>query len=242
MNMKNSKIVAIHQPNFFPWLGYFDKILRAHVFILLDDVQFSKTGGTWVNRVRILVNGKAAWVTIPIVRSYHGVRKINEMEINDTTAWREKLLRTVQMNYARAPFFGQVFPLLKEWLGFSSKWLCEFNLNAIYGLINILELADTEVVLQSSLHVDAKATDLLVELIKTVDGSTYLCGGGAEGYQEDEKFAQVGLSLEYQNFNHPPYVQKGVAEFVPGLSVLDALMHCGVEGTQQILKQGNVKG
>ena len=74
-----NRVVAIHQPNFFPWLGYFDKIARSDVFIFLDDVQFPKTGGVWSNRVKILIGGEARWSTAPIDRSFTGTRKICEM-------------------------------------------------------------------------------------------------------------------------------------------------------------------
>lgn len=79
VSMPTRRLVAIHQFNSFPWLGYFDEIGRVDVFILLDNVQFPKTGGTWVNRLQWLVGGKGTWVTAPIVRAYHGVRDIQEM-------------------------------------------------------------------------------------------------------------------------------------------------------------------
>ena len=75
-----TKVVAIHQPNFLPWLGFFAKLARADVFVLLDDAQFQKKRGTGSNRVKLLVAGRAAWVTVPIV-GYHGVRAIPEMRI-----------------------------------------------------------------------------------------------------------------------------------------------------------------
>ena len=89
-------IVAIHQPNFFPWLGYFDKIARADVFCLLDHVQFPKKGGTYINRVQVLVQGAAAYVTVPVERNYSGVLPINQMKIREQEPWREKILRTLQ--------------------------------------------------------------------------------------------------------------------------------------------------
>ena len=93
--MAPHKVVAIHQPNFFPWLGYFDKLARADVFVELNSVQFPKTGGTWTNRVRLMIGGKPQWFTVPVIRSYHGLRTIGEMEINPSEPWRVKFLRTV---------------------------------------------------------------------------------------------------------------------------------------------------
>src|SRR5256885_16256985 len=89
-------LVAIHQPNFFPWLAYFDKIARADIFVFLDDVQYEKTGGTWSNRVRLLISGQAAWATMPIRRDYHGVRAANDMAIHNPQAWRGQQLMTPQ--------------------------------------------------------------------------------------------------------------------------------------------------
>src|SRR3989304_9812833 len=101
---KMEVIVAIHQPNFFPWLGYFNKIVRADLFLVMDNAQFPKKGGTWCNRVKLLIGGKADWMTMPVVRSYPGVRLIKDMKIDNAMPWRAKLLKTIQNNYSRAPF------------------------------------------------------------------------------------------------------------------------------------------
>ena len=79
--MPVKKVVAIHQPNFFPWLGFFNKVACSDVFILMDNVQFPKKGGSWSNRVQLAINGQAAWVTMPVVRSFHGTRIIKDMQI-----------------------------------------------------------------------------------------------------------------------------------------------------------------
>src|ERR671923_195501 len=91
------RVVAIHQPNFLPWLGWFDKAARADVFVLLDHVQFPRTSrGTYVNRVKLLVNGSGKWVTAPIVRSGGSMQRIDEVRVDDAQPWREKVLRTIE--------------------------------------------------------------------------------------------------------------------------------------------------
>ncbi len=236
-------IVAIHQPNFFPWLGYFDKIARADVFILMDNVQFPKTGGTWLNRVQVLVQGQPAWVTMPIVRAYHGVRCVCEMRINNAFAWREKLLRTLSVNYGRAPFFEDVYPFLEKLINYSTDSLVAYNLNAIQALSREFGLGASKFLLGSSLFVNGQATDLLIAMVKAVGGSAYLAGGGAGGYQEDEKFALAGLELMYQKFDHPTYPQFRSEKFVAGLSIIDVLMNCGFDQTRTLImrKQNAVK-
>jgi hypothetical protein len=231
------KVVAIHQPNFFPWLGYFDKIARADVFIFLDNVQFPKTGGTWINRTQLAVGGRAKWVTVPIVRAYHGTRAVHEMKIDNNSPWRARLLKTIHMNYARAPFFGAVFPFLTEHVENPTESLSQYNIAAIRALAEVLGLDQSKFVLGSTLSVEGNATHLLIAMTQAVGASAYLCGGGASGYQRDDEFRAATIDLIHQDYEHPPYPQANTAEFVPGLSVIDALMNCGLEGTQALIEE-----
>jgi hypothetical protein len=240
--MPQRRVVAIHQPNFFPWLGYFNKIARADEFILMDNAQFPKTGGTWSNRVKILEHGQPAWTTMPILRAYHGTRPISQMEINNRTPWRRKLLTTLQTNYARAPYFDVVFSMLAELINYPSDSLTNYNVNAIRQLALAVGIDPAKFVLGSTLAVNGRATDLLIEMVKAVGGTSYLCGGGAGGYQEDEKFAAAGLGLLYQDFRHPHYPQWNTKEFIPGLSIVDALMNCGFEQTEVLISYSGVTG
>lgn len=231
-------VVAIHQPNFFPWLGFFDKLHRADVFVMLDDAQFAKSGaGTWSNRVRLLLNGAAAWVTMPIRRDFQGVRRVNEMQIDDGQPWRGKMLRTISTHYARAPFFREMFPLVEQWAGHQTSSLCDYNVAGIHGMCDAMGLDRSRVVLSSSLGVEDRATDRLIAIVQRVGGTAYLSGDGAGGYQEAEKFAAAGIELELQQFQPSPYPQGGTADFVPGLSTLDALLRCGPDGAAALLRR-----
>lgn len=232
------KVVAIHQPNFLPWLGWFDKLARADVFVLLDHVQFPRTSkGTYVNRVKLLVNGAERWVTAPIVRARGSVQRIDEVLLDDTQPWREKLLRTIEQNYRRAAAFDETFPLVRDIFGQPTERLAELNEHGLRLFARALGLDEAKFVRSSRVPVDpsARATDLLVALTKAVGGTTYIAGGLAgSAYQEDRKFAEAGLQLRYQHFRHPEYPQQANA-FVPGLSIVDALMNCGAEGTRALL-------
>lgn len=226
--------MAIHQPNFLPWLGFFDKIRRSDVFVAMDNAQFSKTGGTWTNRVQVIVNKQPAWVTVPVDRAYHGLRTVSEMKINESQPWRAKLLRTIELNYRPAPCFSEVYPLVHELVDRPSSDLATYNLNAIRTLCGRLNLT-TEIILGSSLAAEGRSTDLLVAMVTSVGGTAYLAGGGASGYQEDEKFEQAGVEVVYQHFQHPVYPQFNSAGFEPGLSIVDALMNCGFDGVRRLL-------
>ncbi len=230
-------LVAIHQPNFFPWLGYFNKIARADVFCLLDNAQFQKTGGSWANRTQLAIHGKAAWVTAPVDRSWSGVRDIADIKLHAAGQWREGLLKTLQSTYGRAPGFREALALLRPLIANPAEGLAEYNVAAIRALCAALGLEGCRLVLGSSLWVRGQVTDLLIDIIKSVGGTAYLCGGGAGGYQEDHKFAAAGIELVYQHYRQPAYPQAS-QPFVPGLSVIDALMSCGVAETARLVRMG----
>jgi hypothetical protein len=234
--MSARRLVAVHQPNFFPWLGFFDKVATADVFVLLDNVQFPRTStGTWVNRVKLLVGGREHWATAPVVRAGTGLQKIADVALDPSTRWRDRLLKTIRTNYARAPRFADVFPLVETLVAHETPWLAELNIAAIAALSERLGLDRSKLVRASTLAADGHATDLLIALTRAAGGTAYLCGGGAGGYQQDELFEAAGLELVYQQFVHPSYPQIGADGFVSGLSILDALMNCGFEHTAALL-------
>lgn len=220
-------LVAIHQPNFFPWLGYFDKMRRADVFIFLDAVDYPRSGsggmGSWTNRVRLNIQGEARWITCPVKRVDLGT-PISKVLIDDGQPWRKKLLRTLEANYRKAPRYAATMSLVEPLLRSAESNLVTFNIAAIEAIAATLGVK-TRFVLQSNLESEGKATELLASLVKAAGGDAYLAGGGAGGYQEDGVFSAHGLELVYQNFVPRPY---GDAEhFIPGLSVIDYLMFDG---------------
>lgn len=231
------KLVAIHQPNFFPWLGFFDKMRRADVFVLMDNVQFPKKGGSWMNRVRLLVSGKPSWVTMPVRRDYHGYRTIAEMEIDDSIPWRKKLVATLKANYSRASFYKTTMDFLQPLVFFQTSSVSEFNVNAITEIARLAEW-EQKLILGTSLDAEGSATELLIRMTRAVGGTAYLCGGGADDYQQDHLFDESGVRLEYQHFEHPSYKQFGVDGFEPGLSVVDAMMNSGLEEWAGLLETG----
>ncbi|MCP5268576.1 MAG: WbqC family protein [Zoogloeaceae bacterium] len=226
-------LVAIHQPNFFPWLGYFDKIRRADIFIFLDDVQYPKKGGSWSNRVKVLINSEGHWLTAPVDRSFHGTRAINEMYFSGEEDWRGKVLKTLIAAYRRAPYFEEAFSILEPLIRHSDDNVAGYNVHATVTLAGAIGLSVDSFVRSSSLQVGSTATQRLIDLTRQVGGQFYLCGGGASGYQEDEAFARNGLSLVYQQFVPEPYPQYGMATFLPGLSIIDRAMNLGWMGVGQ---------
>lgn len=234
------KTVAIHQPNFFPWLGYFDKIRRADVFIFLDDAQYQKTGGIWSNRVKILINGEGRWLTAPVERSFQGTRNVNEMVFASKEDWRGRMLKSLVSTYKRAPHFIEAYTVIEALIKNSENNVAEYNIHAIKALASKLGYSTNSMVRSSELSTESSATERLIKLTERSGGKSYLCGGGAGDYQEDDAFHKAGIALVYQNFFHPTYPQFGNKGFVAGLSIVDALMNLGLEGSRELLKN-NVK-
>lgn len=232
-------IVAIHQPNFFPWLGYFDKIARSDTFILFDNVQFSKKGGTWTNRVKFLVSGEPNWITAPIDRNYSGTRNINEMHFQDNNAWRDKARKSIENSYRKHTYFGETMEMFLPLLLNEESNIADYNVNAIVVISDFLGLDTNKLIRSSHSPFQTSSNELLCDLTNHAGGSTYMCGGGADGYQDETIFDQKGIKLLYQQFQHPVYIQKGRQEFVPGLSVVDALMNIGRDEVSKLFKHNN---
>lgn len=236
MKTMAGRIVAIHQPNFFPWLGYFQKIAQADVFVFMDDVAYPKSGnsmGSWTNRVKLLIQQQPTWVGCRVVRE-HGIQKIKDTLLDDKQPWREKIIKTIEYSYKKAPCFHEVMPWLRQMILRQEDNLAAYNIANIEEVTARLGLK-AMFARQSDLKTTQKATDLLIEITQAVGGTAYLCGGGASGYQEDDKFEPAQIELIYQNFQHPVYFQQGNLSFFPGMSIIDALMNRGFEQTRSLL-------
>ena len=231
-----SNLVAIHQPNFFPWLGYFDKIARTDSFIFLDDVQFPKTGGVWSNRVMILLGGTGSWLTAAVDRNYNGTRTINQMNFSTSSPWREKILKSLEINYCKHPFYREAMDAIGPLLANHEANVAAYNIHAVTSLARHLELDTTKFRLSSDLPSAARSNERLCYLTQAVGGDVYMCGGGADGYQDESVFKAAGIKLVRQEFVHPVYSQAKTEKFVPGLSIVDALMNQGFHAVSGWLK------
>jgi len=206
-------IVAIHQPNYIPWLGYFDKILKSDVFVFLDHVEFSKNG--FINRNKVVVNNNSTWLTMPVSKKYHK-SSIKDILIEDER-WRQKHFKTLQQAYSSFPGSKIYLEKYRQIIN-SSANLCEINISLIVWCCSILGI-DTKFVRSSDFKISGQAkTDLLVEINQMCGASTYLSGQGAACYLEQSQFGEI--EVKWQEFTHPRYKQK-TKEFIPNLSVLD---------------------
>lgn len=236
LDVTTIKIVAIHQPNFLPWLGFFNKIIQSDTFILFDDVQFPKTGGVWTNRHYFLDNGIKKWHTVSISRNFSGSKKINEIKLAPDINWREQYLKKITHSYSNAKYFSETYQFLQQSLDYETEFLCDLNIHLIYAVLSALDISNTSLVKSSSLLKSGSSNELLCSLAKAVGADFYLCGGGAEGYMDNSVFLANKVNILYQNYNAPSYSQINTKEFVPGLSIIDAMMNCGFKKTKKLVR------
>jgi hypothetical protein len=214
------KICAIHQPNFFPWLGYFDKIRRADVFVFLDDVQIQKTGSSWVNRTKLNCFGREKWYTCPIKR-LQGYTNIDQAEFNNSQ-WKQEFTEVLLNYYKKFPNFSDTYELVDTLINQKDyKYLSDLNKDIILAIANKLGYSTT-FVSKSDLKITTNSSRMLIDVCKAVEADTYICGGGASGYQDDAAFEEAGLKLVYQNYVPSPYGDPD--NYIAGLSVIDYLM------------------
>jgi hypothetical protein len=213
--------VTIHQPQYLPWVGHFDKIDRADCFVILDTVPFTRNG--WQNRNRIKTPAGPAWLTVP-VRHRLG-QSLAEVAVDGFAPWARKHRRALRLNYERAPCFARHRPFFDALYARPWPRLIDLNLEAFRYLAGALGLKTTTV-LASSLGVAGTATERLVAICRALGAGTYLAGAGGHGYLEVRRFEEAGIAVAVQEFACPTYPQRFGA-FVPNLSIVDLLFNCG---------------
>lgn len=226
-------IVSIHQPQYLPWLGYFDKIAGCDIFIFLDNVQFKKN--EWQNRNKIKTDQKWQWLSVPVIHRFG--QKINEVEINNTVRWGKKHLQALATNYSKAPFFKEHLDFFVETYAQEWKRLLDINLHLIQYLAKALGISNKKFHLASEYQSREGPTERLVDLCKLVGADVYLSGQDGAKYLDLDEFKKEGIQVIFQSYKHPLYPQL-FGEFEPHLSVVDLLFNCGPESLSILRKGG----
>ena len=225
--------VAIHQPHYLPWLGYFAKWAAADRLIFLDTVQYEKNG--WQNRNRVKTPDGPRWLTVP-VHARLGT-PIRDVTIDTAQPWRERHLRAIEQAYAKAPHLARYRDALGSF--YSQDWvrLAPLAMASARWLAQALGVA-TPSACASELEVEAAgpgddATTRLVALCRAVGADTYLAGQDGAQYMDARQFAVAGIAVESQRYEHPFYSQLH-GEFTPFLSALDLLLMEGQIGRAHV--------
>jgi len=222
-------LITIHQPQYLPWLGYLDKIDKADVFVLLDNVQFKKN--EWQNRNRIKTAQGCQWITVPVL--YRLPEKINEVRINNKVNWSRKHLQALITNYSKSTYFDNYKNFFEDIFSYSWDRLVDVNIEIIKFLICALELK-TKLVMASDLKLRKEPTERLIDICKTLNGNKYLAGNDGNKYMNLELFDKEGIEVIFQDFKHPVYNQL-FGDFEPYLSAIDLLFNCG-DNSLEILR------
>jgi len=240
-NRHNGKIIAIHQPNFFPWLGYFHKIYHSDVFVFHDNAEYSKKA--YINRtfVRKAPNSpERAYITLPL-KKHSDFERIKNLKVDNSQNFHQKLLNRIRNVYQKTPFFGEYFPLVEETILNSGNLesLLKINMGTIECILKILSIK-REFVFSSSLPVNGKKSEYNLNVVKHLKGAAYFSGSGAREYQNDADFDREGIRLVYQDIydflEGHPYEQFQEKKFLNGLSIIDALFNVGASGITEIFK------
>ena len=215
-------ILAGHQPNYLPWLGFFEKMRGCDVFIIEDNIQFEHQGFT--NRNRIKTTSGAKWLTVPIAHMGHPMQ-INEVRICTQEDWAERHWLSIKYHYCRAPFWKEYCDFFEQ--AYNQEWtlLIDLNMHLIKGIMRMLHI-EKPVVMSSSLQVSGKKSEGVLAQCKELQADILLSGTGAKNYIDIKRFEEEGVKVFFYDFRYPRYQQLH-GEFVPNLSVVDYLFCTG---------------
>ena len=236
-----SQSCAIMQPTYLPWLGYFDLIANVDDFLFLDDVKFNKS--SFHHQNKILGKNGSILLSVPTHANKGRMESmIDDVTIDNNKRWQIKHLKSIEQSYSRAEFYGEIFHNIEKILLSDIETLSELNIRLIKLFASVLSL---EVKFHISSQLENLSKDRILRLIdfcKMQNCNYYFSPSGSLGYldtiENKALFRDADIKVFFQDFRIIPYQQKK-EEFVPNLSILDALMHCGPDGTKEILKQSH---
>jgi hypothetical protein len=220
------RIVAIHQPNYVPWPGYFHKVSRCDVFVYLDAVQYPR-GRSFAGRNRIKTPQGVTYLTVPVSvpKGRDGMASYLDVSFADDR-WKEKHLKTVEQSYRRAPYFDEIYGLYSRELA-SGETFVGLNIALIETFLSYLGVETTRVRLSEILPSFGGKSQLIVDVCRALDATVYLSGsGGGRDYNDEALLREHGIELTYDDFVYPEHPQLW-GDFEPNLSILDILFNCG---------------
>jgi hypothetical protein len=217
--------IAIMQPYILPYVGYLQLMAAVDKFIIYDDVNFINRG--WINRNRMLVNGQDFMFTVPLKNASQN-KLINEIELSDDTKWREKLLKTIEQAYKKAPQFGTVYGLIEQIINNKSEKVTDFVADSFVVLNDYLEIK-TEIVRTSAIYnnTQLKAQERILDICKQEQAQHYINPIGGMALYDRAFFEESHIKLNFIQ-SKPVHYQQFKNQFVPWLSILDLLMFCDV--------------
>lgn len=232
------KIVSIHQPNFLPWIGYFNKILSSNIFVLFDNVQFPR-GKTFGNRVLIKTNNGVLWLTAPVIDK-SCLKSFNQIELNNKVNWQKKIANTLRFQYSKSKYFKQFYQEIEDLLYKHYDLLIELNVGFLQYILTYLK-SSTCIQFSSSIlfEYEDRGEIKIINVLKKLNATHYLSGTGAGSlkYINKKELISNNIELIWQHFEHPVYHQVW-GDFIPKLSIVDLLFNMGPESRHLIIQNG----
>lgn len=228
------KRIGILQPGYLPWLGFFEQVYKSDLFIIYDDVQYDKE--SWRNRNRIKTAQGMQWLTVPVYVDFKSHPLITEIKIDHHTHWARKHLAAIEQNYAKAPFFHRYIPLFREVLEKKWEFLIDLDLYFIIKIMEILGLDTKKIVRSSTVQIEGDRISRLITLCQRFGATVFYEGAAGRNYIDDQIFAQAGITVEYQAYQHPVYTQLH-GPFIPYLSIIDLIFNHGEKSLAILLQQ-----
>jgi hypothetical protein len=233
LSVMTPKTLSVHQPNFFPWLGFFRKVYLSDVFVFLDDV-YLPTGSSWINRVKVKNGVNASWLTAEVDSNSRKLRNINLCQFADTP-WRKKCWRSIHANYAKSKFWTEYNEVLEDLITNNESNIASYNRKSLDYFLQIFALDHKEILSSSEFGITTSSTQRIVDLSQATGANVYLSGDGAEGYQDNSLFEKLDISVKKMNYEHPRY-EHALTPFTPGLSIIDVWLNVGTSGVLQLLE------
>lgn len=231
------KIIGILQPGYLPWLGFFDQLARADVFVFYDDVQYDKGG--WRNRNRIKTPQGPQWLTVPVLTRGEQFPAVRDVRINPQEPWAVKHCKTLRQQYSKAPFIDAYAPSLFELLKQPWERLCELDIACIDWLAKAFDIR-TPCVRSSELGVSGGRTSRLIEIIHLLGGDIFYEGAAGKNYIDPNEFRAHGIEVFFQEYVHPIYPQLH-GEFISHLSAVDLLFNMGPDSRDVLLGEQTMR-
>lgn len=230
-------IIAIHQPEHMPWLGFFNKAMNCDTFVLLDTVQYEKN--YFQNRNQIISNKQAGreWLTVPVKRGKH-TDLICEKQAAFDKKTRNRYLQQIHRAYSSYPLYSEVISPIVSIINDKDAYLSNLNIKLIMYFFDLLSI-NCNLAVSSELGLGASASGGIVNyhICKQLGATTYLSGVSGKDYLDETIFLRNNILVEYQNYNHPKYPQPR-PEFVFNLSILDLVFSLSGGEAIEVIKTG----
>ncbi len=222
----------MHQPGYLPWLGFFKKMMNVDVFVFFDNAQFVKNN--FYHRNKIKTTNGVIWLTVPVIAK--GGNKINEVNIDNSKNWAKKHLKSILYNYSHAKYFDDFNDYFKNLYEKEFNLLLDLNIEIINFVKESLKIK-TKTVFASEFNIQKKASEIILDICKSLKADHYISGTvWAKDNLDLEKFKENKITVEFQEFQHPEYLQMH-GDFEKTMSIIDLLFNEGVENSRKILEE-----